>query len=236
MHLTIIGNCGPYPAPGGACSGYLLQQGDTRALLDCGCGVLPRLMEIADPAALSFIALTHLHFDHAGDMLPLSYYLAARGRRLPVYLPMADAPLRDMLQALPVFETRDIALGAFEGALRMETLPVRHPAPAFALRFTAADGARFCYTGDTNVCDGLASFAQGSEALLCDACLTEALWHANAPHLSARLAGELAAKAGVKSLLLTHFNPDISRETLLTEARRAFPAARLTRMGDTEAI
>ena len=38
MKLTVLGCNGPYPAPGGACSGYLLQEGDTGVLLDCGAG------------------------------------------------------------------------------------------------------------------------------------------------------------------------------------------------------
>ena len=32
MKLTILGNNGPYPAAGGACSGYLLRAGNTCVL------------------------------------------------------------------------------------------------------------------------------------------------------------------------------------------------------------
>lgn len=37
MKLTVLGNNGPYPAPGCACSGYSLQSdsGATSILLDC---------------------------------------------------------------------------------------------------------------------------------------------------------------------------------------------------------
>ena len=59
MQLTILGNSGPYPAPGGACSGYLLSQGDTHVLLDCGLGVLARLQEHISLGALSALVLTH---------------------------------------------------------------------------------------------------------------------------------------------------------------------------------
>ena len=47
MRLTVLGNNGPYPAPGGACSGYLLESdsGETKILLDCGTGVLSRLTD-----------------------------------------------------------------------------------------------------------------------------------------------------------------------------------------------
>lgn len=54
MKLTVLGCNGPYPAPGGACSGYLLQEGDTGVLLDCGAGVLAQL-EKHMPPQLSLI-------------------------------------------------------------------------------------------------------------------------------------------------------------------------------------
>ena len=46
MILKILGNNGPFPAANGACSGYLLSSdsGETNILIDCGTGVLARLM------------------------------------------------------------------------------------------------------------------------------------------------------------------------------------------------
>ena len=38
MKLTVLGCYGPYPPAGGACSGYLLEEGGTRVLIDCGNG------------------------------------------------------------------------------------------------------------------------------------------------------------------------------------------------------
>ena len=77
MQLTILGNSGPYPAPGGACSGYLLSQGDTHVLLDCGLGVLARLQEHISLGALSALVLTHLHFDHVSDAFDLAIAMPA---------------------------------------------------------------------------------------------------------------------------------------------------------------
>ena len=94
MQLTILGNNGPFPAPNGACSGYLLESdsGDTRVLIDCGPGVLARLMDLGGPAALDAVLLSHLHYDHMSDMLPMQYALQfnPRPKPLPVYAP--DAP------------------------------------------------------------------------------------------------------------------------------------------------
>ena len=57
MKLTILGNNGAYPRANGACSGYLLtsDSGDTRILIDCGTGVLNRLMDEGGPASLDAV-------------------------------------------------------------------------------------------------------------------------------------------------------------------------------------
>ena len=43
MKLTVVGCSPAWPNPGGAQSGYLLEGGSGRLLLDCGPGVLPAL-------------------------------------------------------------------------------------------------------------------------------------------------------------------------------------------------
>ena len=69
MFLTVLGRHGPYPRPGGACSGYLLEDGETRVLIDCGSGVLSRLLEIMRPEQLDAIVLSHLHLTIAPTCL-----------------------------------------------------------------------------------------------------------------------------------------------------------------------
>lgn len=48
MKLTVLGNTGPYPKAGGACSGYLLENGDSKVVLDMGNGTLANLRTICD--------------------------------------------------------------------------------------------------------------------------------------------------------------------------------------------
>ena len=98
MKLQIFGNNGPYPAPGGACSGYLLSSdsGETNLLIDCGTGVLTRLMADQRLDALDAVVLSHLHFDHMSDMLPMQYAIQFHPRKkpLPVYCPLSPEPVR----------------------------------------------------------------------------------------------------------------------------------------------
>src|SRR5690606_18779924 len=86
--LTVVG-CGT-AAPDGerVCSGYLLENGDTRALLDCGAGVLHSLARHHLPwQHLTHVVLTHFHTDHIGD-LPMLLFAMQYGMH-----PAREAPL-----------------------------------------------------------------------------------------------------------------------------------------------
>jgi len=66
VRLTVIGCSPAWPNPGSAHSGYLVEDGDARLLLDCGPGVLGRL-RASGALAVDAIAITHFHLDHWGD-------------------------------------------------------------------------------------------------------------------------------------------------------------------------
>ena len=55
MRLTVLGSSGGYPAPGSACSGYLLEDADTRLWIDAGSGTFARLLEHCTPDRLSAV-------------------------------------------------------------------------------------------------------------------------------------------------------------------------------------
>ncbi len=234
MILRILGNNGPYPAPGGACSGYLLESdsGETRVLIDCGTGVLQRLMDLGGPASLSAVVLSHLHYDHMSDMLPMQYALQfqPRPRPLPVYAPTEPEAVCALLKApcFDLWEAKDTAIGE----MRVSFVPARHPVPTNAIA-VECDGAKFVFTGDSNQDALVELFCEGAKLLLADCGLSEADHSFAAPHYSARLCGELAKSARVEKLLLTHLNPKYDPQALLDEARTAFPAADLAELGET---
>ena len=235
MRLHVLGCHGPWPCAGGATSGYLIEQGEQTLLMDCGAGVLGKLLALCDPAALSGVLLSHLHADHASDLLVLRYYLESRGVSLPVYVPGEDAsPLRALLSC-PALQIAPYPDSLSLAGLRVTTLPVRHPVPCRALRLT--DGEKtLLYTGDTNDCPGLAAFARGADALLADAAFLEAEWKETLPHMSAARAARLAAEAGAKSLYFTHLPTRHAPETLAAEAKKIFPAAQAVFPGQVIAL
>src|SRR6478736_5962769 len=69
MKLTVVGCSPAWPNPGGAQSGYLVED-PGRLLLDCGPGVLARLRETEGWPLVDAIVITHFHLDHWGDVVP----------------------------------------------------------------------------------------------------------------------------------------------------------------------
>lgn len=234
MKLTILGNNGPYPRVGGACSGYILSSdsGKTNIVIDFGTGCLANLPRHLAYSDIDAIVLSHLHFDHMSDMLPLQYALQFNPPKapIPVYAPDAPAAIRELLNAA-CFAPRTI--GEFSiGEMTVTVYPVRHPLPTYAVR-VACDGKVFCYTGDSNTLEGLEVFLSDCDLLLADAGLSTEHWTEQSPHFSAKACGKLAADANAKRLLLTHINPRYSAEELLCEAQAEFNAVACTEIGSS---
>jgi ribonuclease BN (tRNA processing enzyme) len=238
MKLTVLGKYGPWPKAGCACSGYLLEAGGRKLLLDCGCGVLGQLQRYTAIEELDGIVLTHLHSDHMGDMMVLRYalpwYLAAgrRAESLPIFLPATPQNIAETLVADPGYDCRIMNGGdsvSFMG-LGLSFFSVRHPVQCNAVKVTADDRI-FVFSGDMNTTPGFEGFAAGADLLLIDACFPIAQWSQEKPHLSAFLAAGIGRQAGAKRLLLTHVRPIEDEAALLGEARRACPEAEIAQDG-----
>ena len=233
MKLTVLGMNGPFPAANGATSGYLLEHDGHRIALDMGCGTLARLTALCAPETLDAIAFSHWHFDHCSDVLPLLYLLNKRDTPLPVYGPADEnSPVRKILSADPWVCLHTIQMGdsLAIGSMTLSVGPARHPVPAVSLRWS--DGVHsLVYTGDTNTVEGLDTFAQHADLLLADGLFPEERWNEKLPHLSGALCADLANKAQVKELIITHLNPDLDAALLLTQAQRIRPDARLAYPG-----
>lgn len=240
MRLTVLGSSAAYPVPGNPSSGYLVEAAGTRAWLDAGTGTFSALQTLAltqgwDWRELDAVILSHAHADHCLDLVPYYYALRFRkdppppgeNRRLPAFWP---AGTRELLGRIVeeeegedklgrVFAPRTVADGdeVGIGPLKISFAVTDHGPPTLAARFD--DGHhRLVYTADTGPAVDLAPFAKGADLLLADATYQEDL--VGPPvHLTAAQAGELARRAGVHRLVLTHVWPTFDPERSLEEAR-----------------
>ncbi|EKP94469.1 MBL fold metallo-hydrolase [Thermaerobacter subterraneus] len=241
MRLTILGRDGPYPGPGGACAGYLLEGPEGPVLLDCGPGVVARLRQRVDPAELAAVFYSHYHPDHSSDHFVLRYVLdiarylgRPRSQPMPLYGPARPPELAGRMPYKDVFaphflESGDrITVAGWTVAVRATD----HPLPCLASAWSAG-GRRLVYSGDTGpeAAAQLVELARGADVLLIEASLLARRGDRAPGHLTARQAAEIGQAAGVKRLLLTHLLPEYDPDEVLGEAREVFPTAQLAEPG-----
>lgn len=237
MKLTILGNNGPFPSAGGACSGYLLRSGTANILIDCGNGTLANLQRFIGIGELDAIVLTHLHSDHISDLHVLKYAVQIKRKRGQFERPVrlySPAEPEEEFRRLDVKEafllssySEDTVLNI--GDARLTFARMKHPYPDYAVA-AECDGKKFVFSGDTSWTEALISFAGGADLLMLDAGLLEKDYSDGAVHLTAAQCGTAARRSGAKKLLLTHFWPEYDTNDLLNEARQNFDNVEATQI------
>lgn len=227
------------PTSMGAASGYLVQSGNTSLLVDCGPGVVDKLAKLGEHIGLDAVLVTHEHFDHCGDLMTLAF---RRGfpevlPPIPLYgpedllrvvtgldevfgiptLPELASPLADQLPFHPL----EAGIASSIGDVRVETLGAAHPVTTLSLKFPDLDLA---YTADTGLTDELVDFCAGTGTLLAEATYVSSVgrdFDAHG-HMAGAEAGELAARAEVDLLVLTHLSDPAESDATIDAARQRF--------------
>jgi ribonuclease BN (tRNA processing enzyme) len=259
LRLTILGNQGPYPGPGGACSGYLVRSQDASVLVDCGPGVMSKLEEQIDLPSLDAIVISHYHPDHYSDFLTMRYafhYIDSSGgmnRPVTLALPLVGMEwflqeivatgYRHLFEIVPIEHGTRLRAGGRDSGLIMDFRQMSHAIPSFGGIVYAGkpvDGARapLAYTSDTGPCESLDGMAGSAYALLAEASLLDGDLRNKVPgHLSAAEVGRVAAEHGVGRLLLTHLHPANLLEESVREASEAYGGeVEVAAMGKTYAL
>ncbi len=240
--LVVLGGCGAWPEAGRACSGFVLEHDGVRVVLDLGYGTLPPLLRLLGSTVadgIDAVVITHRHPDH---MIDLHGLFRARwfGNRdaaaIPVY---AGEGVRERLRGLEeddadvvdrVFDWHPLPGGPYTvGPFRLESRALPHFVPNAGVRLSA-DGLTVAYTGDTGPDPALAELGRDADLYVVEA--SDRDQQPSTPrappgvplHMTGRLAGEVAAAAGARRLMLTHFWPGNDRERTRADARAAFGA------------
>jgi ribonuclease Z len=134
-------------------------------------------------------------------------------------------------------EPRDVGPGVVveEDDIRISAASVEHSVPTLAYRFDSG-GHAIVISGDTTECESLIALARGADVLVQDCTLDPVsrtsfaaaperwrMWERLAhQHCTPEQAARVAAAAGVRTLVLTHFMPLAEPEPTLACARREF--------------
>jgi ribonuclease BN (tRNA processing enzyme) len=249
MRLTVLGKSPSWQDANGACSGYLLEEGGSSVLVDCGNGVFSKLRRYRDYTQVDAVLVSHLHADHFLDLVPFSYALTYAPRQQPVPVdrwPGTDDPARPRLIAPPgaaatfrhvvgAWGNEDLIESAFAieeydeesrpevGPLRFSFRIVPHFRETFAISVESSNGGgRLVFGADCGPTENLVDFARDAELLLAEATLPRPERTGIRGHLTPREAGEHARAAGARRLLLTHISDELDSLWARDEATAGF--------------
>ena len=237
MLITVLGKSPSWQDAGGACTAYLVRQGQFALLLDCGSGSFAKLRRAHDYLAIDTVLITHLHSDHFFDLVPFSYALSyGRGAGREVTPRLCAPPgAREVFGAmLGAWGKADLIESSFElheygpqSVLELGPLTVRlREVPHFTRTFAVdiSDGrSRLTFGADCAPNDALVELARDTDLLLIEATLTEPEPPGEPRgHLTAREAGEHGRRAGAKRLVVTHVSDELDPDGLRADAEAGF--------------
>ena len=231
--LTIVGCSGSFPGPDSPASCYLVEADGFRLLLDLGNGALGALQRYAGLYDIDAICLSHLHPDHCLDLCSyaVARYHHPAGPRpvIPVYGPPGTAERmiacygsHGSTAMTGSFDFAELAPGTIEiGPMRVRAEHMNHPVETFGFRLEH-DGRAMAYSADTGESAALVDLARDANLLLCEASFLDGPDLPGGLHLTARQAGQHAARAGAGKLVLTHLVPWNDQQVTEDQARAEF--------------
>jgi ribonuclease BN (tRNA processing enzyme) len=248
VRITVLGKSPAWQDADGACRGYLVEDGDSCLLVDCGSGVFSKLRRFRDYGAVDAVVITHMHADHFLDLIPFACALTYAPRRQPAPVECGSATdvpagprlllpsgAKEVLRTIacagsqPYLLDQAFAMSEYDtsqtvvvGSLCVRFQPVPHFLPSNAIQVRCAAGGRFTYGADHGPTDALDGFADDSDLMILEATLPRPERDGPRGHLTPGEAGEHAARCNAGRLVLTHISDELDWEWALAEARRAF--------------
>jgi len=203
----------------------LIQYDGFSLVVDLGSGSLHKLARLGlDPRTISAVCITHAHFDHLTDLLPLLFALNVPGYEraddTPLTLVMsaethrllegARAVFTDWLQP-PPNKVREIVLQPGDslelGPFSVETAFPHHTSSSLGYRFTLQAGRRpvLAIPGDSGPCDALSVLCRDADVAIMECSMPDS-WPLPA-HMTPGSLLDLAHAADIRHLLVTHRYP-----------------------------
>ncbi len=239
MEIIILGSGTCVPSTRRAGPAACVRTEGQTILIDSASGTLRQIVRAGmDYSDVDIILYTHLHPDHVGEFVPFIFatkYAPGYTRTRPVLILAAEGfekfyqglkaafgewvePLPGKLDITEVPVTMKTAMQF--PPLTISASPVRHTPQSLAYRIEDSSGRSVVFSGDTDYCEELIELASGADMLVSECAAPEG---GKIPgHLTPSEAGRIAAKAGVKKLVLTHFYPECDRQDMVTPCRREY--------------
>ena len=232
--LTILGSASAIPAVNHENSHMIIEGKTSAVLIDCPGTPIAQLEQAGIASEkVTDVILTHFHPDHVSGLptLLMGMWLLGRKKPLTIYgLAYTVERVKAMMdlfdwQSWPDFFQVDFEIiPEKEGVTIIKsdefdilTSPVNHIMPTIGLRVEFhSSGKVLAYSCDTEPCDAMVKLAHNASLLIHEA--AGELYG----HSSAFQAGQVAAKANARSLILIHYDVRESPQKFVDEAKRSF--------------
>ena len=241
MKVTMLGTGAPL-CPNRAGSGILVQAEGLEPLLIDTCGGLELARQLAlVKQSLKNVILTHRHGDHIGGVMALGLALVPC-----TYYGLVDTleAVQDLLtitygeydlHPLTTYRTIEASQTHTVAGYKIRFFAVQHRVPTVALRITTNNKV-IAFSADSLPCATLMECAKEADLFICDAICASSDYDEERikflMHPTAQQTAQMAKKASVKSLALTHLARFAKPEVMLQEARAHFEPVMIPNDGD----
>lgn len=236
-----LGTVSPYCRRNMNCPGFLIKYENSKILLDCGNGIT-RLMNFPTDLENLHVFVSHFHKDHYGDLGAIQYAsfvyhnLGFLNKQINVYLPEKDIDCskqeillnqESYTKYYDISEEKEYFIGNLKVSFynnnshTIETFAIKLETPEFKVVYTSD-------IGTTNI-EGIVEFSKNADLLICESSFLRKHNSNSKTHLTTYDAANIAKKANVKKLLLTHFWPEENKREYLREAKNVFKRTKVSR-------
>jgi len=239
ISVTILGSGTCVPSLKRSSCSVLMKIKNRLLLFDSGPGTMRRLLEAGTTIFdISHLFYSHLHPDHTGELVSFIFankYSNGIHRQIPITL-VAAKGFATFYSRLKSAYGHWIELGPEmlrmieldNGACDMccfddftvQSVPVEHIAGSLAYRIITSGKKSAVYSGDTDFCESLIALSKDADLLICESAHPDDLKVRG--HLTPALAGEIARRANVRKLVLTHFYPECDQADIEKECRKTW--------------
>jgi len=239
MIVTVLGSGTCVPCLERSSCSVMIEIQDTRLLFDSGPGTMRRLLRTNTTIFdVDYIFYSHFHPDHTAELVPFLFATKYpdMSQRQTLLTIVAAVGFKAFFAGLKTVYGQWIELdpGLVEilqmsnhsSDLRrlkdftVQSAPVEHNPESIAYRITGAGGRSVVYSGDTDYSENLIALSKDADLLICESALPDD--YRIKGHLTPSLAGDIATRAGVKKLVLTHFYPECDRVDIEQECRKTY--------------
>jgi ribonuclease BN (tRNA processing enzyme) len=186
-----------------------------------------------EPSRLDAVLISHLHPDHFIDLVPLRHYLCRAefqpSRRVRVVAPVGLDRRLDGVYDQPGFTTSAFDLEepaegpVVAGPFHVRSARVRHAGESRAWRVAlAAGGPGIVYSGDASDPDELLPLIVPGDLVLAEATFGVGPVPAGMPHLDGPMVGDLAARGGAGSVVVTHIRMGCDLDATVTAVKARY--------------